>query len=77
MRADQNTERIRLEGGPRHGSFVERPKLQHATIFEAISGFARIDGVPTDRLIAGFAVYQYFEEYGRAFWAHNEWEKSN
>lgn len=77
MHAETKAERIRLEGGPRHGSFVERPKLQHATIFEAISGPARIDGIPTNRLIAGFAVYQYFEEYDRAFWSHNEWEKGN
>ena len=77
MNPETVSEKIKLEGGPRHGTKVKRPASQHSTIFEPVTGFVRIDGAPTDQPITGLAVYQSFEEHDCAFWAHNEWTKSN
>jgi hypothetical protein len=74
MSTEAKSEKIKLEGGPKHGKLVTRPDEQHVTIFMPITGKVWSEGQPTAEDKKGVAVYQYFEEHDCAFWAHNDWQ---
>jgi hypothetical protein len=39
-----------------------------------VTGKVWSEGQPTTEDKKGVAVYQYYEEHDRAFWAHNDWQ---